>query len=204
MKKFVAGSMLAAVAFAGSSVYAHEDKREEAKETRTLAKQENEVRKEEKKVEKTVSKEAKRIEQRKENILKFWNNMKKRLGLLIRNQDRLASRIEKKIAKMKEQGKDVAAAEVQLVEARRLIGLSREGLAKGDTAVANIMEQNSDPKIALEKVKVVNKEILERIKTSHKGLVKVLELLSGKTPTPSPSLSSTATPSPSPSPSPTS
>jgi hypothetical protein len=118
--------------------------------------------------------EAQQAEKRKEQMLKMWNKMEHRLTILIRNQTKLADRIAKRLSELKNDGKDVAALEVKLANARTLIGQSQAAINAGDAKV-ELAIKNSDQKAALGEIRAINKDILEKIKASHKALVEVIK-----------------------------
>lgn len=135
-------------------------------------------------------------DKRKDRVQKFWDNMKKRLEVLLRNQAKLADRIEKTINDRAAKGKDVTELRAKLAEARAKIAEAEAALKDADGKIAGIVTDN-DAKEALKKVNELNKEVMAKIKAAHQALVDVLRIRKGEKPSPSvsPSASPTATPS---------
>jgi len=162
------------------------EKQAEVKASVEVGKEEVQARKDAQ----VMSKTEKKVEQdknKKENIQKFWNKMKHRLQILIQGQEKLANRIEKKLDKMKEDGRDVAAPEVKLDNAKVLVKAAGDALVSADIAVADAIK-NNEPKVALEKVRTINQGILAKIKAAHSALVDLIRATNEtrRSPTPTP------------------
>lgn len=139
----------------------------------------------EKEKENKAEREAKKLAEQKDRILKFWNKMSHRLSILIRDQQRLADRIEKRINKMAADGKDVTSFRAQLATARTAITEAQSALDNAKSLVADAIA-NNDAKTALKKVQDINKDVLAKIKVAHKDLVDLIKSMSAATPTPTP------------------
>ncbi|HXK36270.1 MAG TPA: hypothetical protein VJ553_01710, partial [Candidatus Paceibacterota bacterium] len=61
-------------------------------------------------------------EKHRETIRNYWNKMAKRLGMLVKNEKRIAEKMAQRIDKQAAAGKDVTAARVKLEEGKKLIG----------------------------------------------------------------------------------
>jgi chromosome segregation ATPase len=180
---FIAGVASPAFAIEGSAT-----PRPTAKPTRTEIKQRVEELKKQAEVKK---------DKRSERVQKFWDNMKRRLEILVRNQNKLADRIEKSIDQRAAKGRDVTELKAKLAEARAKIAEAEAALKDADGKVAGIIAGN-EPKEALKKVNELNKEVLAKIRAAHQSLVDVLKIRKGEKPSPSvsPSVSPTVSPTP--------
>jgi len=154
-----------------------EEKKEEAKEE---AKEKQEIKK--------VTAQEKKQQQ----IQRFWDKMEFRLGILIKNQEKLADRIEKKIIAMEASGKNTASItelKSKLAAARVLIASAKTALDDGSKTVKDL--DTTDSKAVLKQVREINKDILEKIKAVHEALIGVIKSIndakSSPTPTPTPS-----------------
>jgi len=187
MKKYVSGVVLGVFLLSGSSALAQESPSSSVKASVEVKKEELRAKKEEKK-------EA-RVDKKKERLQQFWNSMKHRLQALLKNQNRLADRIEAKLKKLKENGRDVAAQEAKLATARVAIKAAEDALKAADAAVADAIK-NNEPDVALKKIREINKGVLEKVKAAHDALV---DVMSGTKPGKLPKPSGSVSPSPSPS-----
>lgn len=152
-------------------------------------------------------------EVRKARIRAFWERMAKRLEAAIEREKKLADRIESRLNKFQEAGKDVSASRAKLGQARAKINQAEAALNAAKGTVEAVLNAD-DPKAAFQEVRdTVLKDVIAKIKEAHAALVDVINTLKGVSgkvkPTPSPTVSPTASPtptptaSPSPSPSPT-
>ncbi len=123
---------------------------------------------------KVAVEKQKREEKKKEQVERLWSKMEYRLDILIHNQEKLANRISNRLTSLKDDGKDVGVLETKLTNAKVLVTQSQEALAAGDAAVALVLK-NNDSKTALSEIKEINKDILEKIKSSHASLVEVIK-----------------------------
>jgi hypothetical protein len=134
-----------------------------------------------------IKKEMKtwRSEKRIASIKNYWGNMAKRLGVIVRNEERIAEKIGKKIEQRATAGKDVSAARVKLEEGKKLIAEAKAMLASGVAKVDSVITSAKDEKAASQQVKQFNKDILEKIRSAHAILVDVLKLVRDVKSTPS-------------------
>lgn len=132
-------------------------------------------------------------DKQKQKIANFWDNMTKRLEILIRNQRRLADQISNRLDKLSAEGKDVTAARAKLADAKKMIQAAEDALHAGTASISNIVAQN-DPKTALQKVRQLNKDVLEKIKDAHHALVDVMKAVKEANVKASPTSSPTPTP----------
>ncbi len=132
-------------------------------------------------------------DKQKQKIANFWDNMTKRLEILIRNQRRLADQISNRLDKLSAEGKDVTAARAKLADAKKMIQAAEDALHAGTASIASIVAQN-DPKTALQKVRQLNKDVLEKIKDAHHALVDVMKAVKEANVKTSPTSSPTPTP----------
>ncbi len=190
MKRFVSGMVVAAVAMSLSGVALAVEGSPSPRPSKT-PRVERAAEKRDEAKEKAAQKKLEAGEKRKEQLKKFWEKMKRRLEILIRNQSRLAERIGQKLDKMAANGKDVTALRKQLDDAKALIKKANDSLEAADAKIEDILK-NNEPKAALEKIRALNKEVVDAIKAAHRALVDVMSGIKGARPSPTP----TATPTP--------
>ena len=158
-------------------------------------------------------------EKRKEIIKKFWSNMKGRLTAAINRLEKLADKIEDRIAKFEDltekQGKerDYSKAKAKLASAREEIELAKATLRETDLAVNELFE-SADPKEMFTEVRRLAKSIIEHVRLTHIILIEAVTMVRGasanleeaESPSPgpmdttSPTTTPTATPTESPTP----
>lgn len=129
--------------------------------------------------------EERRRTKNQERIQKFWEQMEKRLSVLIRNEKKLAERIDSQIAKRTAAGADMADTSGKLKKARTLIADAEKSLTDAASAITKIISGN-EPKDAFAKVRNLNKDVLDKIKAAHKALVDVFSQVKQARPTPTP------------------
>ncbi|MEK7125223.1 MAG: hypothetical protein AAB864_02455 [Patescibacteria group bacterium] len=138
-----------------------------------------------------------------ERIRKFWEQMKRRLSVLIRNEKNLADRVQKRLDAQSE-NTNAAELKTKLDNAKKLIIAAETALSDADIQISRIASSSSEPKDAFKKVQELNKGVMSKIRAAHKALVEIISMtkrgLFKPSPTPKPSVSPTATPTPSPTP----
>lgn len=154
----------------------------------------------EEKNQKRTEKQQTKIEKKREQLKKFWEKMVHRLGVLIRNEERLANKVQEKLNQAALRGKDVTALNKKLEDAKKLVADAKKALSDAPGKVLDIIK-NSEPKVAREKIKALVKEVRQKIKDAHRALVNVRKelkgLKGGPSPSPSPSISPSVIPTPS-------
>lgn len=142
----------------------------ELQDKRKAFEQEAKARKEELK-KKLGEKKAERIEQ-------FFKKMVEKFEAAIGRLDKLADRIEARLNKAAERGKDVAVLREKLKTARAKIDEARTAL---QDARAKYAEAVKDPdfKIAFAKVREVVDGVAKKVKEAHAALVDVINSLKG-------------------------
>lgn len=162
----------------------------------------------EKRTEKAQERAEKARTKNQERIKKFWEQMKRRLTVLIRNEKNLADRIQKRLDAQSD-NTNAAELKTKLDDAKKLIVAAETALTAADGQIGGIASASSEPKDALKKVQGLNKGVMEKIKAAHRALVEVVTMMKRgqfkPSPTPKPSASPTpvVTPTPTPSPTPT-
>jgi DNA repair exonuclease SbcCD ATPase subunit len=138
---------------------------------------------------------------RQERIKSWFKRMQKRLTMLIDRQYRLADKIQVRLDRAAENGKDVTSLRADLAAARTKIDTAKQALTGMAGQIDSILEDNS-PREAFAKLHELQKDVFNKIREAHRALVKVIASLRGiggaTTPsvTPSPTSSPTATPTP--------
>lgn len=154
-------------------------------EQKELKKVEQQLKEKERKDDSAIRKEDKR----KEEIRKFWDKMVHRLEILIRNQNNLANRIQKRLSVLATQGINVTDAQAKLTIAQEEIATADSLLTTYKGEVSGIIASNS-PETAFTLIKNRNNQVLAAIRESHKALVEAIRatagLKAGSTPTPTP------------------
>jgi len=130
---------------------------------------------------------------RKELIKKWWSRAERRLRGIIDRQRRLADRIEARIEKLEDAGKDADEQKDALAAARLKIDASATALASASVGVDAVIANNV-PADAFRKLHDLHKGVVGKIRESHRALVQVIVSLKALKATPSPSVS--ASPSP--------
>lgn len=127
-------------------------------------------------------------EKHKETVRKFWGKMAKRLGVIVRNEKKIAEKMAKRIEKRAAAGKDVVAAQAKLEEGKKLITEAETMINNGSANVEKILASGVDAKTAMEQVRQLTKDVVAKIRAAHSALVQSLKEARGlkATPTPSP------------------
>jgi hypothetical protein len=122
--------------------------------------------------------------------------MEHSLQVRIANLDDLAVRVQTRIGKMQQEGKDVTVANAKLVEAQKAIALAKAEMEKLKKANAS-MVASAKPTVGFANVKnKLVKNVTVKIKAAHKALVDTIVIMKGQgTPgtVPSTATSSTST-----------
>jgi len=124
-------------------------------------------------------------EARKELIAKWWSRAERRLRGIIDRQRKLADRIEARLKKLEDAGKDTDTQEDALAAARLKISASASALASASAEVHAIVDDNA-PADAFRKLHDLHKGVVAKIRESHQALVRVIVSLKELKETPSP------------------
>lgn len=151
----------------------------------------NQERKEQKREELKERLSASRMER----LKAWWNRTARRLGKIIEREDRIAEKIQERINKLKNRGRDVVQLQKDLDAAKVKIDAAKKALTDAMAQVDGILANNT-PKEALRKLHELQKGVIAKIREAHSALVKVLASTRGLsvTPTPTPTVSPTPTP----------
>ncbi len=127
-------------------------------------------------------------EKHREKVRNYWGGMTHRLQVLVRNEERIAESIGKKIDRQAAKGKDVAAARAKLEEGKKLVAEAKALLAAGLAKVEEIItsKNTTNVKTALAEVRQLNKDIVAKIREAHTALVGALKELRSAKPTATP------------------
>lgn len=115
---------------------------------------------------------------RKERIKKWWTKAARRLSQLIDRQNRLADRVETRIERLEDAGKDVSAQRTALAAARLKIDASAAALASASAQVDVVISDNT-PAEAFRKLHELHKGVISKIREAHYALVRVVVSLKG-------------------------
>lgn len=186
MNKYFFAVFALAFVFTTGVVYAENstlgdirDQRQEKKSE--LIEKKQEVKEKKQEVRQTVKdKEASRraeINQKaKEAVLKRLGNISKHLNAYLKRLDKIASKIENRVAKLKEKGVDTSKAEKELAEARVLGEAAKVAVDKAVGDIGSIPE-SADIKTLLEGIKSSIKSAKDALFAYHKGLVEAVREL---------------------------
>lgn len=117
-------------------------------------------------------------EKRAENIEKFFMNMSEKFHAAIGRLNTFADKIEDRLDKAEDNGKDVSVARTKLADAQSRIAATERSLADAKTGYKE-MVKDSDPKAAFAKVKEAVGSVAANVREAHKLLVEVVTSLKG-------------------------
>ena len=144
----------------------------------------------------------KRDEKQRAKLTKFWTQTSNRLSKLIDRESALADKVDARLVKLHDAGKDTASASALLLIARSKITVAQTTLASASAQVAPIIASSSSPAVG-QRINSLHKAVLKAIRDAHRAIVAVVNSLHSlstvATPTPTPTPSSTPTPTPTPS-----
>lgn len=168
--------------------------REKTEETRVKVETRNQEAREKLK-ERTEETRKKVDETRKTRIREYWARMIARLEAAISRESKLADRIESRINKFAEAGKDVSAAREQLRIARGKIEEAKSALAAAKSRIEEVVNSET-PKTAFGEVREnLTKAVVAKIKEAHQALTEVLRVLKGLSERVKPTPTASPTPS---------
>lgn len=146
-------------------VQKHEELRKEIKSKHEEFKQKAQERKDE--LKKKIGEErARRVED-------FFTRMANKLSLAIERLDKLADRIESRLDKISESGKDVSILETKLENARTSITSAQKALEDAKAKFTELA-QNDNPKEAFPQVRELISQVSGAVKSAHAALVDVI------------------------------
>lgn len=117
---------------------------------------------------------------KKERLQEAVKKLENSLEVRITNLDSLAARIQTRIAKLQQGGKDMTAATVKLAEAQKAIAVAKAELAILKKADAT-MVASKKPATAFATIKTKTaKNVTVKIKAAHKALVDTVVLMKGQ------------------------
>lgn len=111
------------------------------------------------------------------NLTKRLSNINKHLGAYLERLDKIASKIDSRIKKLKAKGVDTSKAETKLADALVLGGLARAAINTANTDIGNATDKAS-VETAMGSIRSAQKALF----TYHKGLVdaqRVLKVANG-------------------------
>ena len=118
------------------------------------------------------------LENRKNNIRNYFGRMIKRFEEAVKRLKNLADRIESRLNKFTELGKDVSASRISLGEAKRKIADAETAIAEAKSKLDDVLNSDS-PKEAFKEVRVLVVKARDAIKDAHQALVKVIKEIKG-------------------------
>jgi len=155
--------------------------------------------------EKIATQVAKLSQKRQENIKKFWERLRRRLVAAIQRLEKLASRIERRLALIEQENPQIDTKSIRkdLADAEDMIIKAKERLGNADKFFEELI--NSDnPKASFEKVRNEVKEIRNILIDIHLKLVHIIGKIKGLRVgvggkvSPSPKITVTVIPTPTP------
>lgn len=150
------------------------DKREEIRDT---IKEKREAFKDEAKERINVLKE-KVSEERAKKIEAFFGGMVRKFEAAISRLRTLADRIDSRLDKFEDEGKDVSALRTALDNARNSIESAEDALDKAKEEFTTFAS-TENPKEYFEKVKTVVHNVSQKVREAHKALVDVINSVKG-------------------------
>lgn len=178
-----------------SSPRVREDQKQRLEQQREEQKQRLEQEREAQKQRLEQQREAQkqRLEQEREDrITSFWKKTGERLQKLISREGSVYKKIDERLKKLEEAGKNTAAQRALLVIADTKIKAAQTALttAIGDAELAKLIADNKPMSEITARIRVLHKGVLAAIRDAHKALVDVIVSTRGMSTTPTP----TATP----------
>jgi len=148
-----------------------------------------------------ASQAARLSDLRKSIIQKFFDQMVKRIEAAIERLNKLISRIESRIVKLKGEGKDTASIESQVNDAKIKLASAKTKLQDAKTALDGVLSSNN-PKDAFKQVRVKIQDVAKDLREVHKILVHLVGdikgLRVGQTGSPTVTIIPSLTPTPTP------
>ena len=150
------------------------EKREEVRDT---IKEKREAFKEESKERVSILKE--RVsEERAQKIEAFFGSMVRKFEAAISRLRILADRIDSRLDKLEDKGRDITTLRAALDDARNTIETAEDALDKAKEEFTTFASAEN-PKEYFEKVKLVVQDVASKVKISHKALVDVINSVKG-------------------------
>lgn len=118
------------------------------------------------------------LEKRRENIRRYFKNMKNRIEARLVKLTQLAARIETRIQTLNSQGADTTKAKAAVAKARTSIQKAKDGLTAAATKLETVLT-SATPTEAFREVKTLLKEITADVKNAHAQLVVAITNIKG-------------------------
>ena len=151
--------------------------KEKREDVRDVIKEKREAFKDEAKERINVLKD-KVTEERAKKIEAFFGSMIRKFEAAISRLRTLADRIDSRLDKFEDEGKDVVTLRAALDNARNTIETAEDALDKAKEEFTTFSSAEN-PKDYFEKVKNVVRDVSSKVKTSHKALVDVINSIKG-------------------------
>lgn len=154
-----------------------EDIKKERTEVREQIKEKREVFKDEAK-ERVEALKKKVSEEKSKRVEAFFGTMVRKFEAAISRLRTLADRIDSRLDKFEEAGKDVSVLRTSLDKAKMVIDEAENSLDKAKEEF-NALSQSEKPEEYFKKVKNVVADVAQKIKDAHKALVDVINSTKG-------------------------
>jgi hypothetical protein len=115
-------------------------------------------------------------ERKKIRIKAFFNRMAKRMDFAVIRLNKLADRIESRLNKFEQMGKDIGDSRVLLEEARTAILSAKTAIEEAKSKIDEVLESD-EPRTAFGQIRSLVHEVRDSIKAAHQALVNVIRNL---------------------------
>lgn len=130
--------------------------------------------------------EQERNKNRLERLTKFWEKAAGRLKNLIGLETKMADKIEARLKKFEDAGKDVGTQRTMLADARVKIAAAQTALDDAITELKKMKEDGKPIAEVLVQARELHKGVVAKIRDAHRALVDVIVSTRGMSVTPTP------------------